>query len=132
MARPQKTELQKMTHVIPVRLSDVQHDIVLGNAAKAGMTMADYIRRQAVHGKVNAEYRVVADFPKIQELTRELSAIGNNLNQIARYFNSGGLQSQAIREEINAAITAIMEMRNIALEMAGEFYGNTETYRKQE
>ena len=132
MARPKKAELQKMTHVIPVRLSEVQHNIVLDRAEKAGLSMADYIRQQAVHGKVNAEYRIVADFPKIQDLTRELSAIGNNLNQIARYFNSGGLQAQAIREDINAAITAIIEMRNIALEMAGEFYGNTQTYRKQE
>lgn len=132
MARPQKTGFQKKTHVIPVRLSEVQHGIVLTNAERAGMSMADYIRRQAVHGKVNIEYRIVADFPEIQKLTRELSAIGNNLNQIARYYNSGGLNTKAIREDINAAITAVFEIRNVAMEMAGEFYGNTETYSKQE
>ena len=130
MARPKKPDLQKMTHVIPVRLTDVQHSIITENASAAGMSVADYIRRQAVHGKVKKEYRIVADFPKIQDLTRELSAIGNNLNQIARYFNSGGTQSKAIREEINSAMTQIMEIRNIALEMAGEFYGNTETHSK--
>ena len=130
MARPKKTELQKMTHVIPVRLNDVQHSIVSKNAAQSGMSMAEYIRRQAVHGSIRTEYRIVADFPKIQTLTRELSAIGNSLNQIARYFNSGGLQTASIREDINEAMTAIMEIRSITLEMAGEFYGDSQTYRK--
>lgn len=92
--------------------------------------MAEYIRRQAVHGKVDTEYRIVADFPEIQKLTRELSAIGNNLNQIARYFNTGGLQSKSIMEDINAAVSGIMEIRAAALEMAGEQNGNTKTHRK--
>ena len=92
--------------------------------------MAEYIRQQAVHGSINTEYRIVADFPEIQKLTRELSAIGNNLNQIARYFNTGGLQSKSILEDINEAVSGIMEIRNVALRMAGEHNGNTETHRK--
>lgn len=92
--------------------------------------MAEYIRRQAVHGSINTEYRIVADFPEIQKLTRELGAIGNNLNQIARYFNTGGLQAQSILEDINEAVSGIMEIRNAALRMAGESNGNTETHRK--
>ena len=99
MARPKKNESQTKLHVIPVRLSETQHSIVIRNAEKAGLSMAEYIRQQAVHGSINTEYRIVADFPEIQKLTRELSAIGNNLNQIARYFNTGGLQSKSILED---------------------------------
>ena len=130
MARPRKNESQKKLHVIPVRLSETQHSIVTRNAEKAGLSMAEYIRRQAVHGSINTEYRIVADFPEIQKLTRELGAIGNNLNQIARYFNTGGLQAQSILEDINEAVSGIMEIRNAALRMAGESNGNTETHRK--
>ena len=132
MTRPKKAEINRKMHVIPVRLDKVQHSIVCNNAERAGLSMAEYIRRQIVHGKVDVHYRIVADFPQIMDLTRELSSIGNNINQIARYFNSGGLQSQAIRDDIHSAITAIMEIRNTALEMAGEFYGNTETHSEQE
>ena len=130
MARPKKNESQTKLHVIPVRLSETQHSIVIRNAEKAGLSMAEYIRQQAVHGSINTEYRIVADFPEIQKLTRELSAIGNNLNQIARYFNTGGLQSKSILEDINEAVSGIMEIRNVALRMAGERNGNTETHRK--
>lgn len=130
MARPRKNESQTKLHVIPVRLSETQHSIVTRNAEKAGLSMAEYIRQQAVHGSINTEYRIVADFPEIQKLTRELSAIGNNLNQIARYFNTGGLQSKSILEDINEAVSGIMEIRTVALRMAGEHNGNTETHRK--
>ena len=63
MGRPKKSEGQRKTHVMPVRLSETQHEIISHNAAAAGMGIMDYIRHQAIHGKVNAEYRIVADFP---------------------------------------------------------------------
>ena len=40
-------------------------------------------------------------------ITREFAAIGNNLNQIAAFFNSGGIQSRAMHENINHAISCI-------------------------
>ena len=89
--------------------------------------MAEYIRRQAVHGKVDIYHPIVASLPELQKLTDEFSAIGNNLNQIARYFHTGGLQSKAMREEINRCISEIMKMRKIILEMAGDFHGSSET-----
>ena len=130
MARPKKPEELRMKHVIPVRLNDIQYSVIAEYAARAGTSMTDYIRKQAVQGKVKTEYQIVADFPEIQKLTRELSAIGNNLNQIARYLNTGGALSRSIRDAINAAITQIMEIRNAALELAGEFNGHTKAYRK--
>ena len=70
---------------------------------------------------------VNATLQELQKLTDEFSAIGNNLNQIARYFNMGGLQSKAMREEINDCISAIMKMRKTVIDMAGDFHGSTET-----
>ena len=55
------------------------------------------------------------------------AAIGNNLNQIAKYFNTGGLQSKAMREEINSCIAQIMQMRKAVMEMAGDFNGDSQT-----
>ena len=65
----------------------------------------------SVHGKVTIKYPIVVSLPELEKFTNELAAIGNNLNQIARYFDLAGLQSQAMRERINSCITAIMEMR---------------------
>ena len=63
-------------------------------------------------------------------ITREFAAIGNNLNQIAAFFNSGGLPSHVMRENINHAISCIFEMREQVAEMAGKNYGNLKAYRK--
>ena len=65
-----------------------------------------------------------------EKITREFAAIGNNLNQIAAFFNSGGLPSHVMRENINHAISCIFEMREQVAEMAGKNYGNLKAYRK--
>lgn len=127
MARPKKDTLPTKNHTFVVRLDDVQYSIIEKYASQLGISMAEYIRRQAVHGKVEIYHPVVASLPELQKLTDEFSAIGNNLNQIARYFHTGGLQSKAMREEINRCIVEIMEMRKTVMRMAGEFHGGTET-----
>lgn len=45
-------------------------------------------------------YNIVADLGEIQNLTVQAAGIGNNLNQIARYFHSGGLASRGMLEEL--------------------------------
>ena len=127
MARPKKQTGPAKTHAFVVRLDDIQYSVIAGYAKQLGMSMAEYIRHQAVHGKVEIRYPIVAALPELQRLTDEFSAIGNNLNQIARYFNMGGLQSKAMREEINDCISAIMKMRKTVIDMAGDFHGSTET-----
>ena len=89
--------------------------------------MADYIRHQAIHGKINVSYPIVASVPEIQKLTAQFGKIGSNLNQIAKYFNTGGMQSRSIREDINECITELMRMSRQVSEMAGKFNGNTKT-----
>ena len=67
---------------------------------------------------------------EIEAITREFAGIGNNLNQIAAFINSGGIQSRAMHENINHAISCIFEMREQVAEMAGKNYGNLKAYRK--
>lgn len=127
MARPKKTETETMTHTFIVRLTDTQHGIIKKYADQLGMSMASYIRHQAIHGRVDINYPIVASIPEIQKLTYELGKIGTNLNQIAKYYNTGGLQAQSVREDINTCIVEIMNTCNKINEMAGEFNGNTQT-----
>ena len=91
------------------------------------MSVTEYIRWQAVHGKVEISYPIVADVEQLQKLTDEFHAIGNKLNQIARYFNMGGLHSIAIRQEINECVMELMQMRKAVMDMAGDFHGGTQT-----
>ena len=126
MARPKKTETEPKTHSFVVRLTDTQYEIIKNYAEEMGMSMAKYVRHQAIHGKINISYPIVAAVPDIQKLTTQFGKIGGNLNQIAKYFNTGGMQSRSIREEINECIAELMRMSKQVTEMAGNYNGNTQ------
>ena len=53
-----------------------------------------------MEGQVNTKFEIVADVKEIKKLIGELGKIGSNLNQIARYFNQGGIISSEMRTEI--------------------------------
>ena len=84
MARPKKDSRLHKTRKIDFRLDETQYSIIEKYAADAGMSVSDYVRHQAVYGKVEISYPVIAKVTDLQELTSQFAAIGNNLNQIAQ------------------------------------------------
>ena len=94
------------------------------------MTLSQFAAQILTKGHVNTSYVFYVHPDEIEAITREFAAIGNNLNQIAAFFNSGGLPSHVMRENINHAISCIFEMREQVTEMAGKNYGNLKAYRK--
>lgn len=131
MARPKKEKELARSHLIAFRLTDVEYDLVTRMAKEAGLSASAYIRKLLLDGKVNITYEVVADVPELQKLAAEFGKIGSNLNQIARYFHMGGIRSKAMQDEIHECISQIFDMRKEVAEMAGDYHGSVETYRKQ-
>lgn len=97
---------------------------------KMWMTLSEFAAQMLMKGRVNTSYVFYVHPDEIEAITREFAAIGNNLNQIAAFFNSGGLPSHVMCENINHAISCIFEMRKQVAEMAGKNYGNLKAYRK--
>ena len=77
-----------------------------------------------MEGKVNARFEIVADVDQIKKLIGEFGKIGSNLNQIARYFNQGGILSSEMRNEIRKSLRDIYEMKYEVMKMAGDFRGS--------
>ena len=75
-------------------------------------------------------HNIVADLGEIQNLTVQAAGIGNNLNQIARYFHSGGLASRGMLEELKRCIAEIRELRQEIVQLGGVYRGNSKTHRK--
>ena len=75
-------------------------------------------------------YNIVADLGEIQNLTVQAAGIGNNLNQIARYFHSGGLASRGMLEELKRCIAEIRELQQEIVQLGGVYRGNSKTHRK--
>ena len=57
-----------------------------------------YLRKMAIDG-----YIIYTDTADIKAFTKELSAIGRNINQIAKRINAGGPAYQADMDEIRGS-----------------------------
>ena len=130
MARPKKETEKYRNHRITIRFTDLEYSIIETAARQPNMSLAAYVRTQVLKGQVHTKIEIVADVSEIKELLAEFGKIGSNLNQIAKYFNQGGILSQEMRGEINKRLRDLYEMKYKVMEMAGDFHGNTETYRK--
>lgn len=130
MARPKKETLKKKENCIMLRLSGPEYDLVVKYAKEAGYPPAVYARKQVVEGKVEIVCPVIVDIGELRKLTTEFGKIGNNLNQIAKYFHMGGIRSQTMQDEIHECISQLYSLRDEVLRLAGDYHGNIETHRK--
>lgn len=130
MARPKKETEKYRNHRITIRFTDLEYSIIETAARQTNMSLAAYVRTQVLKGQVHTKIEIVTDVPEIKKLLAEFGKIGSNLNQIAKYFNPGGILSQEMRGEINKRLRDLYEMKYKVMEMAGDFHGNTETHRK--
>ena len=122
MARPRKETQLTHTHHVNLRLTDTQYAIIAEAAEQADLSLSEYICAQMLKGKVIAKYEIVADIPELKRLIAEFGRIGNNLNQIARYFNQNGIHTQEMRKAIQQCLTGIYEMKYEVTKMAGDFH----------
>ena len=124
MTRPQKETDMKREHRVTIRLTDTEFSIIENAATQAEMSISEYMRTQTMEGKVNARFEIVANVDQIKKLIGEFGKIGSNLNQIARYFNQGGIISTEMKNEIRKSLRDIYEMKYEVMKMAGDFHGS--------
>ena len=119
MARPKKETEKYRNHRITIRFTDLEYSIIETAARQTNMSLAAYVRTQVLKGQVHTKIEIVTDVPEIKKLLAEFGKIGSNLNQIAKYFNQGGILSQEMRGEINKRLRDLYEMKYKVMEMAG-------------
>lgn len=87
------------------------------------MTVSDFVRNALNNQNVIIKYEITADVPEIKQLINQFGKTGNNLNQIARSFNQGGITSSEMKKEIRKALWDIYEMKYDVEKMVREFRG---------
>ena len=127
MGRPEKDTNEQHRHKVTVRLTEEQYELVESNAKRMGITVAEYGRQQMVFGKVDVRYSISIPIEEAREITRLLANATANLNQIAKYFNMGGLRSKEVQEQINTAVESIFGICRMVKEMSDKGYGNLKT-----
>ena len=127
MARPKKDESLRKRKQISIRFSEADYAKIAESAKKQNTTVTDYLRDRSVHGRVDTTFQIIADPEEVKKAARELSGILVNLQQIAKYYNTGGLYSWALQETIREATDAVLTMLAVLKRMAGERIGNFKT-----
>ena len=102
--RPRKDPADRRSETYGLRLSPKEKSELEDRAERAGLSLAEYLRRRALGKPV----RTRVD----KEATHELNRIGVNLNQLARAANAGKLEAVSDRAE-----AAIEELRALIEEL---------------
>lgn len=108
---------------IGVRLSDFELDRLDQCANLLGISRSEYIRKLLIEKEIKNHIEIVADMDDLKKLVGEYGKIGSNLNQIAKYFNTGGMRSLAMEDEIHQCIADLFKLRKKVLKLAGETNG---------
>ena len=114
-----------------VRLTDMEQEILSSRAEEVQMPIAVYIREQAFGKDIVRKYEIIQDPEELSKLVAQFGKIGSNLNQIARYFNTGGHLSMEMVDEIHDCIDMLFDLREKVLKMGGDYRGGTDPYGKQ-
>ena len=124
MANKKKDSEFKHDHNVMLRLTKEEYDVLQEDARHAKMSVAAFARRVIAQRNVIISYKIVADMDDVRTIGKELHAIGNNLNQIAQYFHTGGARSEHIIQEINSGVKDLERIRKKVEKLAGERYGS--------
>lgn len=111
-------------HFVAVRLTNAEMAVLEQGSSTFKISKSEYLRKLLLDKKIQHTIEVVADMDDIKSLVREYGKIGSNLNQIAKYFNTGGEHSLVIEDEIHQCISDLFVLRKKVLQMAGDNYGH--------
>ena len=114
----------KRDYRITLRFTEDEYGGIKVDAADAKMRVAEYGREMLLKGQVIVVYKVTADMNDVRTMGKELHAIGNNLNQIAQYFHTGGARSECIIQEINSGVKDLERIRREIEKIAGDSSGS--------
>ena len=112
-------------HFVAVRLSNVELHLLDQSASALGISISEYLRKVLTEKEIQNRIEIVTDMESLRKLVSEYGKIGSNLNQIARYFNSGRERSLAIESEIHQCIAELFQLRKQVLQMVGETNGSS-------
>ena len=111
MAPKKNPKELKRRNNITVKLTDIELELLNQKAEMAGTSKAGYLRNLLIGTPMKVRYEIVADMQDLRKLAGEYGKIGSNLNQIARYFNTGGERSLAMEDEIRQCISELFVLR---------------------
>ena len=120
------------THVIKFRVTAEEKASLELTCKLLNLSLSTFIRR-AIHNVKIEKPVIVAGggeetLTTVSTLLAQCSKVGNNLNQLARHFNSGGADTEQIRAKILDELADLTAFRLHAEKVLGELYGEAQNF----
>lgn len=131
MAPKKKFKELKRKNIITLKLTDIELELLDNSASMLGISRSEYLRKSFLEKEIQNRIEVVADIEILRKLVHEYGQIASNLNQIAKYFNTGGNRSLAMEDNIHQCICDLFSLRKTVLQMAGDFKSNYKTHQNR-
>ena len=133
---PQHSGTPRKTKLIKFRVTE-QEKLELELLCKLlRVNMSTLIRRSLLSQPIKQTLVVTGGGEEalniLSDLLGQCGKIGSNLNQLARHFNSGGKDSEEIRAQLLAELSALTLFRLDAEKKMGELYGDHQAYKLEE
>ncbi len=124
------------THIIKFRVTEKEKLTLELCCKRLNISMSALIR-QSLLGKSVQHTVLVAGGGEdalniLSDLLGQCGKIGGNLNQLARHFNTGGRDTEQLRAQLLAELSALTSFRLDAEKTIGELYGNHQAYKLEE
>ena len=112
--RASGSEKRQRTKLAMIRLTPVEHSQAENAASNAGLTLSSYARTQMLNAAPpRSVRRPPIEKALLARILGQLGKAGSNLNQLARYLNSGDeVLDDDVRAailEVRAAVAAVMQ-----------------------
>lgn len=105
MGRPKKQPDERRTVSLSCRLTAAERVRIETAAAQVDLSTSEYLRRQALDGRVVIQHRRALDHASFDQLRR----IGVNLNQLTRIANQRGFVPEAVSRAAAAVERAVAD-----------------------
>ena len=93
------------------KIDEELEKIIAVQTDKLNLSMSEYIRQLIKQDYILEDTEVIADFKvDLKQAIRELNAIGNNLNQLARYTNT---QKKMLKETMVEVIDLVDKLKTV-------------------
>ena len=120
------------THVIKFRVTAEEKASLELTCKLLNLSLSTFIRR-AIHNVKIEKTVIVAGggeetLTAVSTLLAQCSKVGSNLNQIARYFHSGGADTEQIRAKLLDELADLTAFRLSAEKVLGELYGEAQNF----
>ena len=117
------TPRKRKTHIIKVRVTAEEKLRIAYACKELHLTQSELVRR-VLYG-VNVKHTVVVaqggedTLAALAALSAQCSKVGSNLNQLARYFNSGGKDTEQLRAQILEELSALKGVEQVRIPQLG-------------